>query len=95
MFRPQELRKLRESVREEFEDKCAYCGSKLGLTDLGAIEHFYPKRSYPEKIYDLENLLLACNICNVTKADKFPLDDNGKPLLLNPRVDDFAEHISI
>lgn len=88
-----ELRKLRESLNEAFEGKCSYCGSQLGLTDLGAVEHFYPKRMYPEKAFDTDNLLLACNICSTSKTDKFPLDEEGSPLLLNPRVDDFSKHI--
>jgi len=31
----------------------------------------------------------------VIKANKFPLDSSGLPLLLNPRMDDFEEHIKI
>jgi len=80
---------------EEFDRKCAYCSSKLGITDHGNIEHFYPKSVYPEKALDIENLLIACHICNVSKAAKFPLDSNGNPLLLNPRIDNFDEHIAL
>jgi uncharacterized protein (TIGR02646 family) len=56
--------------------------------------------------YDWQNLLFACNVCNRTlKRDLFPLADPSQrniagqdiskeqPLLLNPVVDDPAEHI--
>lgn len=93
MKREFEFRKLRESLHEAFEGKCSYCGAQLGLTDLGSVAHFYPRSRYPEKASDPENLLLACNICSISKSHKFPLDDEGNPLLLNPRVDNFSKHI--
>jgi hypothetical protein len=62
---------------------------------LGLIEHFYPKREYPEQALDEENLLLVCNTCNILKSNKFPIDDGGYPLLLNPKTDKWDENIEI
>lgn len=95
MISSREYLKYKNQLMDEFNHKCAYCGSKLGITDHGYIEHFYPRSIYPEKSLDLDNLLIACQICNVSKSAKFPLDDNGKPLLLNPRTDSYGEHIAL
>jgi uncharacterized protein (TIGR02646 family) len=92
--RPQ-LQKIRETLNEEFGGKCAYCKSAIGVTSQSMVENFYPKSKYPDKAYQLDNLLLSCQICDFSKADKFPTNENGEPLLLNPRFDDYDEHIKI
>lgn len=80
---------------EEFEGKCAFCQSKLNDIRLGAIEHFYPKNVYPELALDEENLLLVCQPCSIIKANHFPVDKNGYPLLLNPKTDKWKDNIKI
>lgn len=50
------------------------------------VEHFRPK-GLPEfegLINDWGNLLLSCRDCNGTKRKKFPKDDRGEPLLIDP-----------
>lgn len=95
MYSNREYLKHKEKLMEEFDGKCAYCDSKIGVTSHGNIEHFYPKSLYPEKISDIDNLLIACQICDMSKAAKFPLDSDGNPQLLNPRSDKFEEHIDL
>lgn len=49
---------------------CVYCENNEA-TD---IEHIYPKKLYPEKAFNWENYLLACNKCNSHhKSDKFKI----------------------
>ena len=91
----QSIHKFRAALIEEFENKCAYCGSKLGLTSQAEIDQFYPRSVYPDKAYQLDNLLLSCSVCNRNKRDQFPLDKDGLPLLLNTRFDSFSDHIKI
>jgi 5-methylcytosine-specific restriction endonuclease McrA len=86
---------FRETLLEEFQNRCAYCNSKLGLTSPPEIDQFYPKSIYPKRANQLENLLLCCSVCNRNKANSFPVDKDGLPLLLNPRFDNFADHIKI
>jgi len=86
---------FRQILVDEFDNKCAYCGCNLNLTSNGVIEHFYPKSLYPEKSFQLDNLLLVCNICDINKGITFPIDKDGNPLLLNPRTDIFSNHIKI
>jgi hypothetical protein len=94
-FSHRNINSLRQALIDEFNNECGYCRSKLGLTSKPQIDQFYPKSIYPEKAFQLDNLVLSCSVCNVCKANKFPLDSGGLPLLLNPRVDDFKEHISV
>ena len=89
------LQAIKATLIEEFQNKCAYCGSKLGLTSRSEIDQFYPKSIYPDKAYEIDNLLLTCNVCNVNKGNQFPLDEKGLPLLLNPRFDNFYDHMKI
>jgi uncharacterized protein (TIGR02646 family) len=63
--------------------RCMYCLDSHG-TD---IEHFWPKTTYPERLFVWLNLLLCCAECGRFKGDQFPLAD-GQPLLINPTAED-------
>lgn len=71
-----------------FHGKCAYCESKITHITYGDIEHFRPKSDprYAHLIFEWENLLLSCSICNNSahKGAKFPLDASGNPVLIDP-----------
>ena len=110
--------KVKRVLKEIQHNKCCYCESK---TSPGRIDHFRPKgrarqRKGDEKIhpgyywlaYEWDNLVLACEDCNLKKSDYFPLGNpeqrarnhleplgRESPLLLNPSVDsDPSEHIT-
>jgi uncharacterized protein (TIGR02646 family) len=80
-----------------FQDKCAYCESKIAHVAYPHIEHYRPKKKYPQYTFEWQNLLLACSICNgkAYKGEHFPLEDGdeNKPLLLNPCEDDPTQHL--
>lgn len=63
--------------------RCMYCLDSHG-TD---IEHFWPKKPYPERMFQWPNLLLCCTNCGRYKGDRFPLLD-GQPLLIDPTATD-------
>jgi len=66
-------------------ERCMYCGDSQG-TD---IEHFWPKTSYPRKMFRWNNLLLGCTACGRDhKGTRFPFDAGKKPLLIDPTKDD-------
>lgn len=69
-----------------FRGKCAYCESKVTGVTYGQIEHFYPKGKYVDRVFQWENLLLSCDLCNTVqhKGTKLPLDGDGSPLLIDP-----------
>jgi hypothetical protein len=73
-------------------ERCMYCEDSQGT----AIEHFWPKASYPERAFDWLNYLLACSLCNSNfKRDRFPLDSVGQPLLLNPVEEEPLDHLAL
>ncbi|HHQ4887559.1 TPA: HNH endonuclease, partial [Aeromonas veronii] len=80
----QSLRNLKPLLLDKFNHQCAYCGTKLYDPLMADIEHFYPKSLYPHLLEESDNILIACRACNMIKANKFPIGDNGNPLLLNP-----------
>lgn len=52
--------------------RCVYCEDARG----DDIEHFRPKKFYPERTFVWENYLLACSVCNSNfKRDKFAVID--------------------
>ena len=104
------IKKVLEGLQH---NKCGYCESRHSATSAGRIDHFRPKgavrqgkgsdRIYPGYYwlaYRWDNLVLACEDCNLKKSDYFPLEDPGQrarshfdrldqeaPLLLNPYVE--------
>ena len=78
---------VKKVILEMFNNKCAYCESKVDPVSYGDIEHFRPKGAFHAKdgdvlIYpgyywlamDWNNLLFACDVCNRSfKKNKFPL----------------------
>lgn len=72
------LKKLKEMAGER--ERCMYCGDSHG-TD---VEHFWPKTPYPERMFRWPNMLLCCTECGRFKGERFPLDGNGVPLLVDP-----------
>lgn len=68
--------------------RCMYCLDSSG-TD---IEHFWPKKRYPERMFRWPNLLVCCTECGRFKRDKFPLHDD-RPLLVDPTTDNPWEYL--
>lgn len=78
---------VKKVLLKMFNNKCAYCESKVDPVSYGDIEHFRPKGAshakdgddliYPGYYWlamDWNNLLFACDVCNRTfKKNKFPL----------------------
>ena len=47
---------------------CGYCEQEC----KGEVEHFRPKSRFPERVYEWENWVLACHVCNNMKSGKWP-----------------------
>lgn len=87
---------VKEALVEMFHGKCAYCESKITHIDFGHIEHYLPKsgpRRRRDLVFDWNNLLLACGICNGSrfKGCKSPTRQEGGPYI-NPCIDDPSTH---
>lgn len=88
----------KEAVRSLLQDmapgrqRCMYCMDNLA-TD---IDHFKPKALFPLLTFEWENHLLACSHCNSNeKRDAYPVDDDQRCLLVNPAVEDPADHLRL
>jgi uncharacterized protein (TIGR02646 family) len=86
----QEIRAILRQMASGLE-RCMYCEDSHGI----AIEHFWPKATYPHRAFDWLNYLIICTLCNSNKRDQFPLDDAGKPLLLDPTEEDPLDHMAL
>jgi uncharacterized protein (TIGR02646 family) len=64
--------------------RCMFCGDSRS-TD---IEHFWPKIRYRSRVFRWDNLLWICTRCNRQKGDRFPLDRQRRPLLIDPTAED-------
>jgi 5-methylcytosine-specific restriction endonuclease McrA len=64
--------------------RCFYCSDSLGAD----IDHFMPITGSPDKAFHWNNHLLVCSPCNRAKGSKFPTDNHGSPLLIDPTVAD-------
>ncbi|MFM9696821.1 HNH endonuclease family protein [Streptomyces europaeiscabiei] len=87
-----EIRSLLQPVAPGI-GRCMYCLDNLG-TD---IDHFEPRARAPLRTFDWLNHLLACSFCNSNaKRDEYPRDEKtGECLLIDPTVDDPADHIRL
>jgi hypothetical protein len=94
-------RKVREAIEHDaevlalrFHRKCGYCEARPGHVSHPHVEHFRPKGlpRFEGKMFDWDNWLLSCGICNEEKWKHFPEED-GKPLLLNPADEDPCVHL--
>lgn len=64
-------------LRKDFNHRCAYCTlheGELGGGGQGSfcVEHFRPKRKFPELECTYSNLYYACRRCNSYKSDTWP-----------------------
>ncbi|WP_143765413.1 HNH endonuclease family protein [Catenulispora acidiphila] len=72
--------------------RCMYCGENYG-TD---IDHYRPKSLWPLHTFDWLNHLLSCSACNSShKGNRFPLAEDGSPLLIDPTTEDPADHLHL
>lgn len=84
-----QINPVKQPLYDMFSGKCAFCERKVELS-AGRIEHFKPKSQYVDLTFDWNNLLYACEVCNnaENKGNKFPLDCDGTPLLIDPTDED-------
>ncbi|ABB73430.1 TIGR02646 family protein [Nitrosospira multiformis ATCC 25196] len=80
---------VKELLRCETAEKCAYCESKISHVDYGDVEHLLPKSKFPQLRYSYENLTYTCSVCNTKKGDFF----DAQTPLLNPYKDKPEDHL--
>jgi hypothetical protein len=76
---------IKDRLKEETRNKCAYCESCMLHVDYGDIEHIKPKGRNPVLRFEYWNLTLSCGVCNTKKAE---FEDIIDPYSANP-----ADHL--
>lgn len=87
--KPWNRKEIKDALKVETSEKCAYCEARFLAVSFGDIEHILPKSKFPRLVVDWNNLTLACGKCNQHKGAKY---DPELPFV-NPYIDDVEEHI--
>jgi 5-methylcytosine-specific restriction endonuclease McrA len=70
-----DYRRYKPYLRIDFRRRCAYCemteGALLSATAFG-VDHFRPRRSFPQLECTYTNLYYCCNDCNRYKGSMWP-----------------------
>ena len=61
-------RDFRGDLGQRFHLQCGYCESIC----RGQVDHFRPKSTFPELVYEWSNWIFSCSACNQAKGDKWP-----------------------
>lgn len=84
-----QYRTVRDAVRCETSEKCAYCECIITDTYVGDVEHMLPKANHYTRTLDYENLTFACWKCNNHKGNKEFQTLN----FLNPYMDEPGDYL--
>jgi uncharacterized protein (TIGR02646 family) len=95
-------RRYRPYLRADFHKRCAYCEMTervvLEITAFG-IDHFRPKKLFPDLECRYENLYYCCNDCNRYKGWVWPSADRSSegyffpdPCECDPQIDHLSEN---
>jgi len=98
------LKEIIDNLRDNYRQsqlECSYCGLKLGGTSNGELDHIAPKSSHPEFTFVLENITVACHLCNSTSkkgrfdtiSDKKSVYDQCEFCIIHPYFDNPSDHI--
>lgn len=95
-----DYRHYKAYLREDFDYCCVYCTvheNEWGGPRHFHVEHFRPKSRFPDLITGYENLLYACDVCNIFKGDDWPSDEpfNDGVGYLDPCEHDYDEHFAL
>lgn len=80
---------IRNTLLKLSNSKCAYCECRFEESKYCEIEHFHPKKQYPNEVVLWENLLPCCSRCNRKKGK---LDTKATPII-HPVKDNPKHHL--
>jgi len=66
---------VKENLNTIYNEKCVFCENNQEILQ---VEHYRPKSVYYWLAFSWDNLLLACHKCNISKSDKFEIEDENK-----------------
>lgn len=65
----------REAIREDCQNRCVYCDShedEIGGDGMFHLDHFRPRKYFPQLEDSPANLVWSCSRCNLLKRDDWP-----------------------
>ncbi|CZP18396.1 TPA: HNH endonuclease [Legionella pneumophila] len=68
-------KKFKPQLRIEFDYRCPYCHTRepeIGGSKVFHIDHYKPKKEFPELISEYSNLIYSCPDCNRYKGSFWP-----------------------
>lgn len=90
----------RDTLRRDFINACGYCGDDDERADRSTfhIDHFAPRKHFPDLTLEYANLVYACRFCNVSKSDHWIGTDPATPNdgakgFVDPCTDDYDAHL--
>ncbi len=83
-------------LRDEFNRQCIYCRRpEFYKYEEFGVEHYKPKKVFPELEWEYDNLFYACNCCNSRKGESWPTEKQlrGNIFVPNPCKHIMFEHL--
>lgn len=76
LLRTSRWRKLRERVLKRDNYMCQRCFHKYNIitNDTLQVHHIKPRDRYPEQVYNINNLICMCQVCNLNLGTAEELD---------------------
>jgi hypothetical protein len=91
----------KQEIADHCDARCIYCAiseARFGGVRNFHIEHYRPKKKFPQFENDVKNLYLACAICNVLKCDDWPaepLPDHSVSAYPDPAIANYNDLFSV
>ncbi len=76
-YKSPEWRQLRYRALELMGNTCMLCGASPRTGAVIHVDHILPRSLYPEKAFDINNLQILCEDCNMGKSNKSDTDLRG------------------
>ncbi|MGY5775844.1 HNH endonuclease [Rhizobium sp. LEGMi135b] len=91
----------RDELRRDFISSCGYCGDDDARIDrIGFhIDHFAPRKLFPDLECDYGNLVYACRFCNISKSDHWvgnnaAVHNDGTKGFVDPCSEEYEKHLT-
>ena len=87
-------RQYKPYLRREFDSRCVYCRKSDLDQEPGAfqVEHYRPRKYFPNLATTYSNLFYACSTCNIFKADYW--SERVEARIPNPCDDVMSQHLA-
>ena len=90
----------RDDLRADFNGSCGYCDDSDEFVDRICfhIDHFAPKKKFPDLESVYSNLVYACRFCNIGKSDYWigndpSIPNDGSRGFIDPCDDQYDDHL--